>query len=249
MLLKSESEIEKLEESNRLVSAVMSGVRDRIVPGAIPKEIDRWVEKEIRKHKAVPAFKGYRGFPASVCFSVNETVVHGIPNGRPLIEGDVCSIDIGVLLNGFYGDMARTFPVGKISKQARRLLRVAEQALAIGIQQFKEGNRLHDISAAIQTKAEENGYGVVRDFVGHGIGRSLHEDPQVPNFGKAATGPRLKVGLALAIEPMLNQGTHEVEVLDDSWTVVTLDRKLSVHVEDTVVLAKDGPRILTGLHN
>lgn len=247
MLLKSKSEIEALAESNRLVAEVMKGVGERLVVGALPKEIDRWVEKEIRSRGGTPAFKGYRGFPASVCFSVNERVVHGIPDRTPLKSGDVCSIDIGVLYRGFYGDMARTFAVGKVHPDAERLIRAAHGALDAGIAQFKVGNRLYDISAAIQAKAEEGGYGIVRDYVGHGIGRSLHEDPQLPNFGKAGTGPRLRVGLALAIEPMLNLGTHEVQVLEDAWTVVTKDRRISVHVEDTVVLTEQGPRNLTRL--
>lgn len=243
--LKSESEIEALAESNRLVAEVMRGVERMIEPGAIPIEIDQWVEQEIRSRGAVPAFKGYRGFPASVCFSVNERVVHGIPDRTPLKSGDVCSIDIGVCYNGFYGDMARSFPVGKVSPEARKLIETTQESLDAGIRQFQVGNRLHDISSAVQKVADREGYGVVREFVGHGIGRSLHEDPQVPNFGRAGTGPRLRVGLALAIEPMLNLGTHEVEVLDDGWTVVTRDRKLSIHVEDTVVLTEEGPRILT----
>lgn len=245
MQLKSESEIEALAESNRLVAEVMRGVERMIEPGAIPIEIDHWVEEEIRSRGAVPAFKGYRGFPASVCFSVNERVVHGIPDRTPLKSGDVCSIDIGVCYNGFYGDMARSFPVGKVSPEARKLIETTQESLDAGIRQFQVGNRLHDISSAVQKVADREGYGVVREFVGHGIGRSLHEDPQVPNFGRAGTGPRLRVGLALAIEPMLNLGTHEVEVLDDGWTVVTRDRKLSIHVEDTVVLTEEGPRILT----
>jgi methionyl aminopeptidase len=247
MQLKSSLEIKALAESNRLVAEVMRGVAERIRPGAIPKEIDRWVESEIRTRGGVPAFKGYRGFPASVCFSVNEKVVHGIPDRTPLKEGDVCSIDIGVLYRGFYGDMARTIPVGRVSQEAQRLIRVAREALDAGISAFQVGNRLHDISAAIQAHAEDAGFSVVRDFVGHGIGRDLHEDPQVPNFGTAGTGPRLRVGLALAIEPMLNVGTYEVEVLQDEWTVVTRDRKLSVHVEDTVVLTEEGPVVLTRL--
>ncbi len=249
MLLKSKSEIAALAESNRLVAEVMKGVGERLVAGALPKDIDRWVEKEIRSRGGEPAFKGYRGFPASVCFSVNERVVHGIPDRTPLKSGDVCSIDIGVLYRGFYGDMARTFAVGKISPDAERLIRVAHNALDAGIAQFQAGNRLYDISAAIQAKADEGGYGIVRDYVGHGIGRSLHEDPQLPNFGKAGTGPRLRVGLALAIEPMLNLGTHEVQVLDDAWTVVTKDRRISVHVEDTVVLTEQGPRNLTRIQD
>ncbi len=245
--LKSKLEIEALAESNRLVAEVMEGIGSQIRVGAIPREIDNWVEEFIRQRGGVPAFKGYRGFPASVCFSVNEKVVHGIPDRTPVKDGDVCSIDIGVLLDGFYGDMARTFPVGNVRPEVNRMIKVAHQSLDAGIQEFRLGNRLHDISAAVQKVAEAGGYSVVRDFVGHGIGRSLHEDPQVPNFGRSGTGPRLRVGLALAIEPMLNMGTHEVEVLGDAWTVVTRDRKLSVHVEDTVVLTEEGPKILTRL--
>lgn len=243
--LKSKLEIEAMAESNRLVAEVMEGIESQLKVGAIPKEIDRWVEEVIRQRGGVPAFKGYRGFPASVCFSVNEKVVHGIPDKTPVKDGDVCSIDIGVLLDGFYGDMARTFAVGNVRPEVKKMIGVAREALDAGIQEFQVGNRLHDISSAIQKRAEAGGYSVVRDFVGHGIGRALHEDPQVPNFGRSGTGPRLRVGLALAIEPMLNMGTHEVEVLGDAWTVVTRDRKLSVHVEDTVVLTEEGPRILT----
>ncbi|MBK7495804.1 MAG: type I methionyl aminopeptidase [Candidatus Omnitrophica bacterium COP1] len=247
MHLKSPKEIQALAESNRLVAEVMQGVKHLIDVGAIPKEIDRWVEKAIRERGGTPAFKGYRGFPASVCFSVNEKVVHGIPDHTPLRDGDICSLDIGVLYEGFYGDMARTYPVGNVQPEILKLIRVAHESLDDGIRAFQDGNRLHDISAAVQTRAESAGYSVVRDFVGHGIGRNLHEDPQVPNFGRSGTGVRLRVGLALAIEPMLNLGTHEVEVLEDNWTVVTRDRKASVHVEDTVVLTEEGPKILTRL--
>jgi len=247
--LKSKREIELLAESNRLVAEVMRVSEKQVRKGAIPKEIDRMVEKEIRSRGAVPAFKGYRGFPASICFSRNEQVVHGIPDNTPLRNGDICSVDVGVKLGEFYGDMARTFTIGEVSEEARRLIRAAEESLNLAIEQFREGNRLFDISAAIQARAEADGYGVVRAYVGHGIGRDLHEEPQVPNFGRAGTGPRLRIGMALAIEPMFNLGTGEVEELEDRWTVVTKDRKVSVHVEDTVVLTEEGPRVLTRLEN
>jgi methionyl aminopeptidase len=247
--LKSKSEIEALAASNRLVAEVMREAERLIRPGAIPLEIDRAVEKEIRSRGAIPAFKGYRGFPASVCFSVNEAVVHGIPGKTPLKEGDICSLDIGVKYGDFFGDMARTFPVGEIPDEARRLIQATQESLDLGIGQFREGNRLFDISAAIQARGDRDGYGIVQSFVGHGIGRNLHEEPQVPNFGRPGTGPRLRVGLVLAIEPMFNLGTHEVVELDDRWTVVTADRKLSVHIEDTVALTEEGPRILTRIDN
>jgi methionyl aminopeptidase len=192
-----------------------------------------------------PAFKGYRGFPASICASPNEVVVHGFPSERQLEEGDILSLDLGAEYRGYYGDAALTVPVGRVSLEAERLLRVTEEALRRGVEQARPGNRLHDISWAIQSCAEEAGYGVVREYVGHGIGRSMHEDPQVPNFGRPGSGPRLQAGMVLAIEPMINAGTAAVELLEDGWTVVTADRRLSAHFEHTVAIREEGPDVLT----
>jgi methionyl aminopeptidase len=195
---------------------------------------------------AIPAFKGYRGYPATLCTSVNEEVVHGIPSARRrLEEGDIIGIDVGAIVEGFYGDAAVTLPVGRVSEEAARLMRVTEASLTAGLAQVRAGNRLSDISHAVQTVAEDAGYSVVTDFVGHGIGRNLHEDPQVPNFGKPGEGPRLREGLVLAIEPMVNIGGHEVEVLSDRWTVVTRDKSLSAHFEHTIAITPDGPKVLT----
>jgi methionyl aminopeptidase len=195
---------------------------------------------------AIPAFKGYRGYPATLCTSVNEEVVHGIPSARRrLEEGDIIGIDVGAIVEGFYGDAAVTLPVGRVSEEAARLMRVTEASLTAGLAQVRAGNRLSDISHAVQTVAEDAGYSVVTDFVGHGIGRNLHEDPQVPNFGKPGEGPRLREGLVLAIEPMVNIGGHEVEVLSDRWTVVTRDKSLSAHFEHTIAITSGGPKVLT----
>jgi methionyl aminopeptidase len=208
--------------------------------------LDRWAEEFIVREGGRPAFKGYRGYPATLCTSVNEEVVHGIPSPRKrLEEGDIIGIDVGAIVEGYHGDAAVTVPVGQISEAAARLIRVTEEALAAGLEQVKVGNRLSDVSHAIQTVAERGGYSVVTDFVGHGIGRNLHEDPQVPNFGKPGEGPRLKEGLVLAIEPMVNVGRSDVEVLDDRWTVVTRDRTLSAHFEHTIALTVEGPKVLT----
>lgn len=245
IILKSREEIEKMRASNRIVAEIMALLEEQIKPGVTTLELDRLAESEIRKRGASPAFKGYLGFQHTLCIAPNEVVVHGIPNTAPLKEGDILGIDCGVLYNGFYGDHARTFAVGKIAENAKRLIKVGEEALQAGIAEARVGNRLFDISAAVQTVAENAGYGIVRDFVGHGIGTKLHEDPQVPNFGVAGTGMKLRAGLVLALEPMLNEGTAEVEVLRDGWTVVTRDRKLSVHVEHSVAITENGPEILS----
>jgi methionyl aminopeptidase len=216
-----------------------------VKPGVTTADLDRLAEEFIIGEGAIPAFKGYRGYPATLCTSVNEEVVHGIPSARRLEEGDIIGIDVGAIVEGFYGDAAVTLPVGRISDEAARLIRVTEAALAAGLAQVRAGNRLSDISHAVQTVAEAAGYSVVTDFVGHGIGRNLHEDPQVPNFGKPGEGPRLKEGLVLAIEPMVNIGGHEVEVLSDRWTVVTRDKSLSAHFEHTIAITPDGPKVLT----
>ncbi|NLY29920.1 MAG: type I methionyl aminopeptidase, partial [Firmicutes bacterium] len=214
-------------------------------PGITTASLDALAEEFIRDHNAIPAFKGYNGYPASICVSVNEEVVHGIPGARVLKGGDIVSIDIGVVVDGFYGDMARTYPVGEISEEAKRLISVTETALKKGIAAAVVGNRISDIGHAVQSCVEAHGMSVVRDFVGHGIGRNMHEEPQIPNFGRPGYGPRLKPGMVLAIEPMVNVGGWEVVVLSDNWTVVTADRSLSAHFEDTVAVTEGGPLVLT----
>ena len=246
IILKSAQEIELIAKASRVVALTIAFLRERVKPGVTTADLDRLAEEFILREGARPAFKGYRGFPATLCTSVNEEVVHGIPSPKKrLKEGDIIGIDVGAIVEGYYGDAAVTLPVGRVSDEAARLMEVTEAALAAGLAQVKVGNRLSDISHAVQTVAEAEGYSVVTDFVGHGIGRNLHEDPQVPNFGKPGEGPRLKEGLVLAIEPMVNMGKHEVEVLSDRWTVVTRDKSLSAHFEHTVALTSDGPKVLT----
>lgn len=245
IVLKSKEEIEKMAQSCRIVAKTLKAVKDIIQPGKTTGEIEKYVDKYVRDHDAVPAFKGYRGFPASICASVNNEVIHGIPSNRILKEGDIIGIDLGVFKDGFYGDAAYTFPVGKIHPDAEKLLRVTEEALYIGIEQSRKDKRVSDISHAIQKHIEANGFSVVRAFVGHGIGRSLHEEPHIPNFGQPGMGPKLKPGMTLAIEPMVNQGNYDVMILDDGWTAVTKDGKLSAHFEHTIVVTEDNPRILT----
>lgn len=245
IFLKSPGEIEKMARSGRIVADVLEALKDVVKIGLTTKEIEDFADERIRALGGIPAFKGYRGYPASVCTSVNEQVVHGIPSTRVLKDGDIVSIDIGVLLDGFYGDGAVTIPVGTIDREAAELIRVTEEALYLGIQSAVEGNRLYDISGAIQRHVEKNGFSIVRLFVGHGIGRELHEEPQVPNYGVPGQGPRLKRGMTLAIEPMVNAGSHEVIVLDDGWTAVTKDGRKSAHFEHTVLVTSDKPRILT----
>ncbi|MCD6320163.1 MAG: type I methionyl aminopeptidase [Candidatus Desulfofervidaceae bacterium] len=245
IFLKAPWEIEKMRRSNAIVAEILAALREAIRPGMATLELNILAEKLCAKKGAKPAFKGYRGYPFSLCVSVNEAVVHGFPSERKLKEGDIVSLDFGVLLDGYYGDAAITVPVGKVSKRAERLLRVTEEALYKGIEQARAGHHLYDISAAIQRHAESHGYAVVRQFVGHGIGRALHEDPQVPNFGKPGRGIKLKAGMVLAIEPMVNEGTYEVEILADGWTAVTKDRKLSAHFEHTVAITENGPEILS----
>ena len=232
----------------RVVADTLGGLRKLVVPGAKTRELDRYAEDALRSRGVEPAFKGYRGFPGTICASRNEVVVHGIPSDEVLRKGDVISVDLGGILDGYYGDSAVTIPVGDISAEARRLLDVASRSLEKGVEQARPGNKLYDISWAIQSCAEEGGFSVVRDYVGHGIGRNLHEDPQVPNFGKAGSGPRLRAGMVIAIEPMVNEGTWEVDLRDDGWTVVTADRKLSAHFEHTVAIGESGPDVLTLWH-
>jgi methionyl aminopeptidase len=243
--LKSPHELEKMQESADLVSAVINQMLAVAKPGVTTLELDELAESIIRDAGAIPMFKGYRGFPYTVCASINEQVVHGFPSKRKLKEGDVLSLDVGVKYNGYVGDCARTIAIGSIPPEVEDLIRRSYYALRQGCQAAYAGKRVGDISHTVQTIAEGYRYGVVRDFVGHGVGRDLHEDPQIPNYGKPGTGTRLKVGLVIAIEPMFNLGTHEVEILEDKWTVVTRDRSISVHVEDMVAVLPDGPRIMT----
>jgi methionyl aminopeptidase len=231
--------------SSRIVAGALEEIKKIISPGITTKELDDLAESYILAKGALPAFKGYRGYPASLCASVNEQVVHGIPSSTKIKEGDIVSLDIGVYYKGFYGDAAVTLPVGKISRQVQKLLSVTESALDAGIAGASAGRRLSDISSAIQQCAESEGFSVVRNFVGHGIGRDLHEEPQIPNYGKPGDGPRLIEGMTLAIEPMVNAGSWEVSILKDGWTAVTKDRSLSAHFEHTVAITKNGPEILT----
>ncbi|RMG59085.1 MAG: type I methionyl aminopeptidase [Deltaproteobacteria bacterium] len=246
VILKSREEIEKLREVNALVAEFFEKVGEIIEPGISTFDLEEFSEKFVREKKVIPAFKGYMGYPANLCVSINEEVVHGIPDRkRVLKEGDLVSIDFGLKKDGFFGDAARTFPVGQVDEAGKRLLAVTEEALYRGIEEAKPGRRLYDISAAIQEFVEGHGFSVVRDYVGHGIGRSLHEDPQVPNFGVRGTGIKLLPGLVIAIEPMVNEGGHEVEVLKDGWTVVTKDRKRSAHFEHSVAVTENGALILS----
>jgi methionyl aminopeptidase len=245
IILKSQEEIEKIALSCRIVAKTLDYLRDKMNPGITTREIERLAEDFIRANNAMPAFKGYKGYPASICASVNNEVIHGIPSNRVLEEGDILGIDLGVYKDGFYGDAAYTFPVGKVDSEVERLLRVTEESLNIGIEKAREDNRVSDISHSIQKHIETNGFSVVRAFVGHGIGRNLHEDPQIPNFGSPGRGPRLRSGMTLAIEPMVNEGGHEVVIIDDGWTAITLDGKLSAHFEHTILVTSDKPRILT----
>ncbi|OGQ48079.1 MAG: type I methionyl aminopeptidase [Deltaproteobacteria bacterium RIFCSPLOWO2_02_FULL_47_10] len=246
IILKSHAEIDKMRAANSIVREVLERMAGEVCVGAATGDLDRIAEELIVARGAKPAFKGYRGYKSTLCTSVNEEVVHGIPGPRRLNDGDIIGIDCGVFYDGFYGDMARTFPVGRISDVAQRLLKVTEEALHIGIKNARAGNRLFDISAAIQRHVEAGGFSVVRDFVGHGVGTSLHEDPQIPNFGEAGTGVRLRTGMVLALEPMVNAGDWKVKVLDDGWTVITADRSLSAHFEYSVAITEDGVEILGG---
>jgi methionyl aminopeptidase len=245
IVCKSPAELEKMRTSNGLVADVLAHLATLVAPGVTTLELDTEAETLVRAAGAEPAFKGYRGFPNTLCVSVNEEVVHGIPSKRKLVEGDIISIDMGVKLNGFFGDSAVTLPVGRISPEAARLLRVTEESLEKAIEQVRIGGRVSDIGHAIQQHVEAAGYSIVRQFVGHGIGASLHEEPQIANYGAPGRGPRLAEGMTLAIEPMVNIGRDAVKVLSDGWTAVTKDGSLSAHFEHTVAVSKDGPRVLT----
>jgi len=245
IIIKSSREIEQLRRPNAIVAEVLQRLRKAVVAGVTTRELDQISEEVILSMGAVPAFKGYRGYPASLCASINEQVVHGIPNQRRLKEGDIVSLDVGASLNGYFGDAAITLPVGSVDPEAQRLLEVTERALTLGIEKARKGNRLFDISHAIQGWVESQGFSVVRDFVGHGIGKSLHEEPQIPNFGSPHQGPRLEEGMVFALEPMVNEGTYEVKILSDGWTVITADRKRSAHFEHTIAITDGDPEILT----
>jgi len=248
IILKSNDEIKRIAESCHIVAEALEGIKNIVTPGIHTIELDRFAESFIRSKGAVPAFKGYRGYPASLCVSVNEEVVHGIPStARKLKEGDIISLDLGVYYKGFYGDAAITLPVGKISNLAKTLLLVTESALREGIKTAVIGNSLSDISSAIQSYVEEHGFSVVRNFVGHGIGRELHEEPQLPNFGRRGEGPALIEGMVFCIEPMVNTRSWEVVILADGWTAVTKDGGLSAHFEHTVALTSNGTEVLTKL--
>ncbi len=242
---KSKKELEKMRASGRLAGQVREELRRIAHPGLTTLDLDRAAEKMIRDAGAVPTFKGYHGYPYSICASVNEQIVHGFPSAYVLRDGDIISVDVGATLNGFVGDTATTIPLGDVQPAWLQLIRVAEECLERAIDQCRDGRHVGDIGWAVQQHAERHGYGVVREYVGHGIGRKMHEDPQIPNYGKPGTGAKIKHGYVFAVEPMLNLGTHETKTLADGWTVVTLDGQPSVHVEHTVAITEDGPEVLT----
>jgi len=245
IIIKSPQEIAILRESNRIVAQVLASLKEAIRPGVSTKELDRLAEELTRQKGAIPAFKGYNGYPATLCVSVNEEIIHGIPGPRRLREGDLVSLDMGVRYRGYYGDAAITLPLGRVSQRAKRLLQVTKGALKRAIEIAVPGNRLSDISHAIQSYAEGKGFSVVREFVGHGIGKKLHEDPQITNYGPPHQGPFLKVGMVLALEPMVNVGSWRAKLLPDGWTAVTADGSLSAHFEHTIAITDDGPLILS----
>ncbi|UMZ75415.1 type I methionyl aminopeptidase [Natranaerofaba carboxydovora] len=245
VVLKSDKELDIMKDAGKIVAETHALLKENIKPGITTLELDHIAEKNIKKNGAEPSFKGYRGFPASICASINEQVVHGIPGIKRIENGDIISIDIGAYYKGYHGDAAKTYPVGDVDEELIRLIKITEESLHKGIEKALVGNRLSDISNAVQIHAEENGFSVVKNFVGHGIGSEMHEEPQVPNFGPPGRGPRLKQGMALAIEPMVNMGTWEVKTLEDEWTVVTKDHKPSAHFEHSIAITEDGPIILT----
>jgi methionyl aminopeptidase len=248
IIFKTPDEIDIMARASKVVAEALEVLKQQVRPGVTTDDLDQMAEREIRTRGGIPAFKGYRNYPKTLCASVNEQVVHGIPSKRKLKEGDIIGLDLGAIVGGFYGDSAITVPVGAISQEAAQLIRVVEEALMLGIEQAVVGNRLSDISHAVQRHVEAVGYSVVTEFVGHGIGRQLHEEPQVPNYGKPGQGPRLQPGMVLAIEPMVNVGTSAIRILDDQWTAVTKDGSLSAHFEHTVAIQPTGPaRILSKL--
>lgn len=243
--LKSKREIEIIKENGKIVAEALRFLGEKIQPGMRTLELDQHAEKFIKYHKAVPAFKGYCGFPSNICVSINNEVVHGIPGERVILEGELMSIDLGVLKNGYYADGAFTYTLGEVENGTQKLIQVTSDALNHGIQAAVEGRHLSDISHAIQSYVEQNSLSVVRDLVGHGIGKQMHEEPQIPNFGRPGEGPVLKQGMVLAIEPMVNSGSFEIKTLDDNWTVVTADGSLSAHFEHTIAITENGALILT----
>ncbi|HZK33853.1 MAG TPA: type I methionyl aminopeptidase [Bacillota bacterium] len=245
IIIKSSKELELMREAGRIVAGAHEAVKNSIRPGVTTEDLDRIAEDYITEHDGIPAFKGYGGFPASICASVNEEVVHGIPGKKKLDEGDIISVDIGAFYKGYCGDSAKTHPVGEISPKATDLIKVTRESFYEGLKYARTGYRLSDVSHAIQSYVEARGFSVVRSFVGHGIGQNMHEDPQIPNFGKPGKGPRLRPGMTLAIEPMVNEGTEQVVVLADGWTTVTRDRHLSAHYEHTIAITEGEPIILT----
>jgi len=248
VILKQRSEIDKIRASNGIVAEILAELKERVQEGVTTLDLDRISEELVLKKGAKPAFKGYRGYPFSLCASINEQVIHGLPSRRVLTEGDIVGLDFGVYYQGYYGDAALTVPVGKISTEASMLLKATEESLSCAIGEATVGNRLGDISAAVQNHVEAVGFSVVRDFVGHGIGRNLHEDPQIPNYGIKGRGVALKAGMVLAIEPMVNAGTYKVRMLTDGWTAVTADGRLSAHFEHTIAITDHGPEILSQLN-
>ena len=245
MIIYCEEEISTIRKSNQIVAKILAELGRMIIPGVQTKELDEYAELRVKEMNAIPAFKGYRGFPASLCTSINEEIVHGIPSSRRLRDGDIISLDFGVLYEGYYGDAAVTYPVGEITPKTKKLIKAAEETFYKGMEQMKPGKRISDISFAIQSHVESQGFSVIRAFVGHGIGLSLHEEPQVPNFGPPGRGPKLKSGMVLAIEPMIAMRDWDVEILDDNWTAITRDRSLSAHYEHTVSITQKGPEILS----
>lgn len=245
--IKSAQELQRMRRAGRIVARVLAGLREMVRPGVTTAALDAWAEQTIRQEGGVPSFKGYRGYPASLCVSIDAEIVHGIPGRRRLQEGQIVSLDVGVIYQGYQGDAAITVGVGQISPVAADLLRATEQALAAGIAAARPGGRLGDISNAIQKVAESYGYGIVRDLVGHGIGQAMHEDPQIPNYGEPGRGPLLRPGMTLALEPMLTEGDYHTRLLDDMWTVVTVDNGLSAHFEHTIAITEGGREILTCL--
>ncbi|HEV2054581.1 MAG TPA: type I methionyl aminopeptidase [Methylomirabilota bacterium] len=246
ILLKSSRELEHMRAAGRILAEVKARLKALVRPGASTKDIDEDIEAFIVGKGAAPAFKGYRGYPATVCASINDEVVHGIPSAkRKLMDGDIIGLDLGCIVEGYYGDCAITLPVGPVPERVQELLDVTRESLDKAIVQCRAGNRIGDISYAVQAHCESHGFGVVRAFVGHGIGRALHEEPQVPNFGEAGRGPVLKTGMVLAIEPMVTMGSWEVRVLEDGWTAVTVDGSLAAHFEDTIAITANGPEVLT----
>ena len=242
---KSKKELDKMRAAGRLVGQVREHLRSLVKPGVTTIDLDRTAENMIRDAGALPTFKGYNGFPYSICASVNEQIVHGFPSEYALKEGDIFSIDCGATLEGFVGDTAITVPVGTVSDEWLELVRVTEECLDLAIEECRPGKHLGDIGAAVQEHAETHGYSIVRDYVGHGIGRRMHEDPQIPNYGKRGQGPKIKAGYVFAVEPMINLGAHHTKVLADGWTVVTLDGQPSAHVEHTIAITEEGPEVLT----